>query len=226
MSAFKRRIVQAMKLRLRRDCGLSQAFCHSLHLLEHAMNNPYAIDIDASALSHIVDVLYSKMLEDYRINRYFYSRPKQEQVDALTQLLIALLLNGGREAETISHLADAAFTAAFARGNAKPSLVNNRDFAFLGTLMNGNIVGDDADQGPQLTLLCPAHSHLLRLQPIEENYDVMLALLQETLAESGIAADTAQRIMAFAESGRAGIMGRGTPIFEQDDLSAKFRTHG
>lgn len=180
--------------------------------------------IDKDLISQIVDVFYSSMLDDYRINRYFYSRPIADQTTPLKQLLYALLDDKPVEPKKISELADLYFTAAFARGNAKPSLVNNRDFAFLGTLMNGNIVGDD--ETPQLTLLCPAHSHFLRLQPIEENYDVVLEILENTLVNLNLPRDIASEIMSFAESGRESILGRGNAIDVNSDLSTTFRTHG
>ncbi len=188
------------------------------------MSNRPNITIDEQQLSQIVDIFFAKMLDDYRINRYFYARPFVEQTAPLKQLLNALLGAESVEPQTLSALADGVFTAAFARGNAKPSLVNNRDFAFLGTLMNGNIVGDD--ETPQLTLLCPAHSHFLRLQPLDENYDVVLELLQNTLDQLAVPKETAQQIMVFAESGRDGVMGRGKAIYENEDKSSRVHTHG
>jgi truncated hemoglobin YjbI len=188
------------------------------------MNGYLTTRIDKDLISQVVDVFYSSMLDDYRINRYFYSRPIDEQTAPLKQLLYTLLDDKPVEPEKLSELTDRYFTAAFARGNAKPSLVNNRDFAFLGTLMNGNIVGDD--ETPQLTLLCPAHSHFLRLQPIEENYDVVLEILKNTLRQLSVPQDIASNIMSFAESGREGVLGRGEAIYDHDDLSTTFRTHG
>jgi truncated hemoglobin YjbI len=181
--------------------------------------------INDQLLSEIVDVWYEKMRDDYRINRYFYDRPLPEQAAALKGLLYALAGSEATEPERISELADAAFTAAFARGNAKPSLVNNRDFAFLGTLINGDILGDD-DGTPNLTLLCPAHSHFLRLQPIDEVYDIALSLLRDALDELNVAEDSATVLMNFVASGKSGVMGRGKPIYDSDDQFMRFRTHG
>lgn len=188
------------------------------------MANAFASKIDQPTIAQIVDVFYANMLDDYHINRYFYSRPIEEQTAPLKELLYALFSDTPTEAEKLSDLADQCFTAAFARGNAKPSLVNNRDFAFLETLVSGNIVGDD--EKPRLTLLCPAHSHLLRLQPINDNYDTVLEILQNSLNQLNIAQDIAAEIMRFAESGRNGILGYGKAIFDDGDMSTVFRTHG
>lgn len=188
------------------------------------MSNNLAAKIDKNLISQVVDVFYTNLLDDYRINRYFYSRPIAEQTAPLKELLYALLGYEPAGPEKLSDLADRYFAAAFARGNAKPSLVNNRDFAFLGTLMNGNIVGDD--ETPRLTLLCPAHSHFLRLQPIEESYDVVLEILASALRQLNVPQETADELLSFAASGRDGVLGRGQTIYDHDDVSTAFRTHG
>ncbi|MEY4717663.1 MAG: hypothetical protein RL563_281 [Pseudomonadota bacterium] len=181
--------------------------------------------IDQSLISKIIDVFYPSLLDDYRINRYFYSRPLEEQSKPLKALMNALLGGQPIEASKLSELADDFFTAAFARGNAKPSMVNNRDFAFLTTLMNGNIVGDD-DGTPQLTLLCPGHSHLLRLQPIDDNINVVIEHLKSALKQLSVSEELTAELLAFAESGRKGLLGQGSTIFEDGEMSTQFRTHG
>ena len=188
------------------------------------MNATVKPKIDKTLVSRIVDDFYASLLDDYRINRYFYTRPLQEQTEPLKQLVYALLAEEAVEPQRLAELADAFFTAAFARGNAKPSLVNNRDFAFLEMFVTGDIVG--SDEKPRLTLLCPGHSHLLRLQPIDDNYNVVLELLQNSLVKLGVDQDTAAQIMAFAASGRDGVFGRGRAIYEDGDRSNIFRTHG
>jgi truncated hemoglobin YjbI len=188
------------------------------------MNNKLLPKIDENLVSKIVDIFYASMLDDYRINRYFYSRPIQEQAKPLKQLVNALLGTEPVEPKKLSELADDYFAAAFARGNAKPSLVNNRDFAFLEMFVTGDLVG--SDEKPHLTLLCPGHSHFLRLQPIDDNYDVVLELLQNSLNQLQVPHETADQIMAFAASGRDGILGRGQAIYDDGDIATDFRTHG
>lgn len=188
------------------------------------MNSKPRPKVDKTLVSAIVDVLYPSMLDDYRINRYFYPRPLNEQAKSLKQLMYALLSEEHVEAKKLSELADNCFTAAFARGNAKPSLVNNRDFAFLEMFVTGDIVG--SDEKPRLTMLCPGHYHLLRLQPIDDNFDVVLELLQNSLKQVGVAEEIAAEIMAFVASGRDGIFGRGQAIYDDGGQSNEFRTHG
>lgn len=189
------------------------------------MSSELKFNLNDQLLAQVVDVWYAKMRDDFRINRYFYDRPLVVQTEPLKHLLSALLANESVDPQKLSEVADNAFAAAFARGNAKPSLVNNRDFAFLGALMNGNIVGDD-DGTPKLTLLCPAHSHFLRLNPIDDVYDVALELLQASLDQLNVATETAMQLTHFVALGKERVMGRGEPIFDNDERSSRFTTHG
>lgn len=188
------------------------------------MNNKPTTKIENTLVSKIVDVFYASMLDDYRINRYFYSRPIKEQSEPLKKLLYALLGDEAVAPQKLSELADDFFAAAFARGNAKPSLVNNRDFAFLEMFVTGDLVG--SDEKPRLTLLCPGHSHLLRLQPIDDNYDAILEILQSSMKQLDVPQDVAAQILAFAAAGRDGVLGRGEAIYDDGDNSIEYRSHG
>jgi len=179
---------------------------------------------DENLISAIIDIFYQNLLDDYRVNRYFYSRPIAEQTKPLKLLIKALLNTNGFSPKQISELADNFFTAAFARGNAKPSMVNNRDFAFLEMFVTGDIVG--GEQKPSLILLCPAHSHLIRLQPNDDNYDALIENLANALQQLNVADKLATQILAFAETGRENILGRGKEIYNEEGVSTHFRAHG
>lgn len=179
---------------------------------------------DESLISNIIDIFYQNLLDDYRINRYFYTRPITEQIKPLKLLINSLINSNGIHPKTISELADSFFTAAFGRDNARPSLVNNRDFAFLEMFVTGDLIG--SEQKSDLVLLCPAHSHLLRLQPDDDNYDVVIENLANALKQLEIADELAAHILAFAETGRANILGRGKAIYNEGGISTQFRTHG
>jgi len=155
---------------------------------------------NASLLKQIVDTLYDKMLADYRINRFFFTRPAADQSAALQRFLVAVLDSKSTADESLS-LLDDYFTVAFARTNAKPALVTGRDFGFLLEIIGGR------DIRP-ITLVCEAHSHLMKLLPEDFHYDVVMAHLADTLHELAIADDQSSRILAFAESGRDGLLGR------------------
>lgn len=179
---------------------------------------------DENLISAIIDIFYQNLLDDYRVNRYFYSRPIAEQTKPLKLLIKALLNTNEFSPKQISELADNFFTAAFARGNAKPSMVNNRDFAFLEMFVTGDLVG--GEQKPNLILLCPAHSHLIRLQPNDDNYDAVIENLANALQQLKVADKLATQILAFAESGRENILGRGKEIYNEEGVSTHFRAHG
>lgn len=180
--------------------------------------------VDNQLISAIVDIVYTNLLDDFRINRYFYSRPLAVQASALKELLMAVLDKTGFNAKHVSELSDAFFTAAFARGNAKPSMVNNRDFAFLEMFVTGDIIGGETVS--RLILLSPAHSHLIRLQPNDDNYDVVLEHLATALKQLKVADTIAEQILSFAESGRDGVLGRGKEIYNEDNVSSHYRAHG
>lgn len=179
---------------------------------------------DENLISSVVDVFYHNLLNDYRINRYFYSRPIEEQTKPL-KLLINALVNRNRFTDKqVWELVNDFFTAAFARGNAKPSLVNNRDFAFLEAFVTGDIV--NAGKPSELVLLCPAHSHLIRLQPNDDNYDAVIDNLANALRHLNVADHLTAQILSFAESGRENVLGRGKAIYNEDDMETHFRAHG
>ena len=179
---------------------------------------------DENLISNIVDVFYQDLLDDYRINRYFYSRPIEEQTKPLKLLINALNNRSEYTDKEVWEFADDFFTAAFARGNAKPSLVNNRDFAFLEAFVTGDIV--NTGKPSELVLLCPAHSHLIRLQPTDDNYDVVIENLTNALQQLNIPDNLASQILAFAERGRDSVLGRGEAIYNEDDMDTHYRSHG
>ena len=191
-------------------------------VMPHSKSNPP--NLDENLISNIIDVFYPNLLDDYRINRYFYTRPIGEQTKSLKSLINALLNTNGVTLKQVSELADKFFTAAFARGNAKPSLVNNRDFAFLEMFVTGDLVG--GEHAPDLVLLCPAHSHLIRLQPNDDNYDAVIDNLANALKQLKVADNLASQILAYAESGRDNILGRGKAIYNEEGVSTNFRAHG
>ncbi len=55
---------------------------------------------------------------------------------------------------------------------------------------------------------------------------INLELLQNTLDQLAVPKETAQQIMVFAASGRDGVMGRGKAIYDNEDKSSRFHTHG
>ena len=180
--------------------------------------------VDENSISSIIDLFYQDLLDDYRVNRYFYTRPIGEQTNPLKSLINALINRDRFTDKEVWELANDFFTAAFARGNAKPSLVNNRDFAFLEAFVTGDIV--NVGKPSKLILLCPGHSHLLRLEPNDDNYDVVIEDLADALRQLNIADELASNILEFAKAGRDSVLGRGEAIYNEDDMETHFRRHG
>jgi truncated hemoglobin YjbI len=156
---------------------------------------------DTQLISKIVDVFYPKMLDDYRVNRFFRGRPPEEQTQPLKFFLNAALSGAKQPNYQLRHLLNDYFTAAFARTNEKPSLVNGQDFGFLLEAIGGREIRP-------ITLVCECHSFLMKMLPDDFHYDVVMEHLAETLKELHITGEQAALLMAIGESGRDGLMGR------------------
>lgn len=160
---------------------------------------------DETLISKLVDVFYAKMLDDYRINRFFFTRPASEQAAALKAYLKVFFNSFNNADETVLGALDDYFTTAFARTNTKPSLVTGNDFAFLLDIIGGQEIRT-------ITLLCPAHSFLIKLGPDDFHYDILMEHLATTLRQINIADDLAYQILALAEKGRDGLLARGAEV--------------
>ncbi len=155
--------------------------------------------MDTAIVGQIIDRLFEKMADDFRINRFFNAEPVKDKTRPL-KTLVTLLLNGAKACEQHDAL-NQCFTAAFAKHNAKPSLVTGNDFAFLLDVIGGQEIRT-------ITPLCECHSFLLKLNPDDSHYDVLMEHLQASLKELNIGQPLSQQLLAFAESGREGCLGR------------------
>lgn len=158
--------------------------------------------LDQTLLEQIIDKCFEKMQDDYRVNRFFNSNPLTEQTKPL-KALVKKVLNGARVHEHLN-LLDEFFRAAFARSNAKPSLVTGNDFAFLLDVIGGQDI-------QVITPLCLCHSFLLKLGPDDDHYNILLEQLGAALDELKVGAQLQQQLLDFAESGREGALGRLPP---------------
>ncbi|MCQ8129353.1 hypothetical protein [Methylomonas rivi] len=168
-----------------------------------ATQPPFSIpDIDLSLLDRIVDKCFEKMRDDYRVNRFFNGNPPTEQTKPL-KALVRKVLSGAKVSEHLDVLDDF-FTAAFARSNAKPSLVTGNDFAFLLDVIGGQDI-------QVITPLCMCHSFLLKLGPDDDHYDILLEHLSAAMDELKIGKAMSEQLLDIAASGREGALGRLPP---------------
>lgn len=150
---------------------------------------------DAGLIGAIADRVCEKMLDDYRINRFFNNRPVSEHATALKAYLNVALSSDA----DASKLLDAYFAAAFGRDNAKPRWPAGQDFAPL-----PDIVGAIRAN----RLLCPAHGFLMKLHPDDSHYDVAMAHLAAVLTELAVSEAGAYRLIMLAETARGAVLGR------------------
>jgi truncated hemoglobin YjbI len=167
----------------------------------------YVGSVDRATIAAIVDLWYEIMLDDYRVNRFFYTRPIAEQSAPLKIFLTAALGTDKHSPTELAALLSDYFMTAFARGNAHPSLVTGNDFAFLLDVIGGREIRT-------VTLLCEAHSHLFKLGPDDENYDVVLEILADTLKKLNLTEPQATKIMAMAEAARDAVLARGSVVLQ------------
>lgn len=156
---------------------------------------------DDNWVGRIVDVFYAKMLDDYRINRFFFTRPASEQAAALKTYLKAYFGGFNSKDEKVLAALDHYFTVAFARSNVKPNPVGSNDLAHVPDIAGGQ-------DNKTASLMCPAHNFLIKLGPDDFHYDIVLEHLNATLQQLNVADDLAYQMLALAEKGRNALLGR------------------
>lgn len=155
-----------------------------------------------SLIDNIIETCYSKMLDDYRINRFFNSNPVKTQTSALKSYVDMVINQKPLNDEQTLDLLNEYFQNSFARNNHKPSLVTGNDFGFLLDLVGGQEVRT-------ITLLCENHSFLIKLLPDDSHYDAFVENLNETLKELQVDTELKNRLIKLAEQARDGILARG-----------------
>ena len=122
-----------------------------------------------SLIDNVIETCFSKMLDDFRINRFFNSNPIKQQTAALKSYVDIVINQKPLNDDQTLELLNEFFQEAFARNNHKPSLVTGNDFGFLLDLVGGQEIRP-------ITLLCENHSFLIKLLPDDSHYDAFLDL--------------------------------------------------
>jgi hypothetical protein len=158
--------------------------------------------INAELISGIVEVFYQKMLDDYRVNRFFTTRTTlQQQAEALKRILNYKLSANQHDSEQWKGLLGDYFMTAFARVEGTHSLVTGNDFMFLLDVIGGQEIRP-------INLLCDAHSHLMKLMPDDDNYDVVMEHVAASLQQLNVNGDLNRQLLAMAEGARPGVLAR------------------
>ncbi|WP_427501173.1 hypothetical protein ACQE3E_01410 [Methylomonas sp. MED-D] len=152
---------------------------------------------DAVLVGAIVDRVCEKMLDDYRINRFFNNRPVAEHAKALKAYL-NVALSSDLDA---SKLLDAYFAVAFGRDSSKPRTSAGHNFVPLPDVVR-------AEEARANNLLCPAHRCLMKFHPDDAHYDVAMAHLAAVLGELKVSEAGTYRLTMLAESVRDAVLGR------------------
>ena len=83
-----------------------------------------------SLIDNVIETCFSKMLDDFRINRFFNSNPIKQQTAALKSYVDIVINQKPLNDDQTLELLNEFFQEAFARNNHKPSLVTGNDFGF------------------------------------------------------------------------------------------------
>ena len=151
-----------------------------------------------AVVNNIIDVFYGRMLDDYRVNRFFNSSDEHEQTAALKAFIHAALGGSNNSADEIKDLLDDFFLHAFAR-NKRKSFVAGSDWGFFDMVIE--------QDKPSTLLLCNSHAHLLRFMPDDSNYDAVEENLSATLKQLNINKTVGDEILKLAESVRKAVLG-------------------
>lgn len=147
-----------------------------------------------NAVNAIVESVYEKILDDYRVSRFFNDTEIDKQVETLKKLVVAIF----NQAELKPFLTDF-FMVAFARFKDKERFPDSALAYF------GYIIGQD---NPSTKWLCDSHSHLLQFMPEDTHYDVVMEHLTSSLQALNLDSATVADVLAFAESGRNRVLGK------------------
>lgn len=150
-------------------------------------------------IDKLIDIFYLKMLDDYRVNRFFNPQDQDQQQAALKTLIIATCSAAIYDDNDIKNLLDNFFMLNFSRSKRK-SFVTGSDFSFFGSLIE--------QDHPETHLLCDAHAALLKFMPEDFHYDAVIEHLQTSLQTLDIDKNLIKETLEIAENLRNCVLGR------------------
>lgn len=160
--------------------------------------NLYQLLGGENSVNALTENFYEKLLDDYRVRRFFNDSGKKEQI-ATFKAVINAALEGNLNNTDFIKLVSNFFMAAFARFKDK-ELLPESGFAYFGMIIGQN--------NPSTKYLCDSHSHLLKFMPDDSHYDAVIENLTATLQESNVDNSLATDLVALAERARNHVLGR------------------
>lgn len=154
--------------------------------------------LGAENVNAIVENFYEKLLDDYRVRRFFNDSGKKEQLATFKAVVNAALTGNTTDAAFIRLVSDF-FMAAFARFKDK-ELLPESGFAYFGMIIGQN--------NPSTKYLCDSHSHLLKFMPDDLHYDAVIENLTATLQELNVENSLSAELVALAERARNSVLGK------------------
>lgn len=154
---------------------------------------------DDKKLDKLIEVFYQKIIDDYRVTRFFCDDGRKAQLDSLKLLIRFIIQNNPTSGDEFKALLTRFFMSAFARFKDK-ELYPESSLAFFGYIIS--------QDNPSSKLLCDSHSHLLKFMPQDSHYDVVIEHLTNSLQEFEIDENLITDIVLLVESGRDSLLGK------------------
>lgn len=151
-----------------------------------------------NVVNSLVEDVYDRMLNDYRVSRFFNDTEKDKQIEAL-EAVVAVIFGEPSNGNDFKSLVSQFFMTAFARFKDK-ELLPETGFAYF-----GYIIGQD---NPSSKYLCDSHSHLLKFMPEDLHYDTLIEHLTTSLARANLDNALVTEVLALVESGRNSVLGK------------------
>ena len=154
---------------------------------------------DNEKFDKLIENFYQKIIDDYRVTRFFCDDGRKEQLDALKALTKFITQNNLTSGDEFKTLLTRFFMSAFARFKDK-ELYPESSLAFFGYIIS--------QDNPSSKLLCDSHSHLLKFMPQDSHYDATIEHLASSLQELDIDENLVAEILSLAECGRNSLLGK------------------
>lgn len=146
----------------------------------------------------LVENVYDKIRDDYRVSRFFNDTDQKNQIQTLN-VVVSTALNGNFNTNEFIKSVSDFFMSAFAKFKDKERLPESGLAGF------GMIIGQNH---PSTKWLCDSHSHLLHMIPGDSHYDAVIEHLTTSLQALNLNDEIVAEVLELAERGRDSVLGK------------------
>ncbi|MSR17408.1 MAG: hypothetical protein EXR89_06410 [Methylococcaceae bacterium] len=151
-----------------------------------------------NVVNALVENVYNKIRDDYRVSRFFNDKDQKNQIQTLN-VVVSTALNGNFNTNEFIKSVSDFFMSAFAKFKDKERLPES-GFAYFGIIIGQN--------HPSAKWLCESHSHLLQMMPGDSHYDAVIEHLTTSLQALKLNGAIIAEVLELAERGRNSVLGK------------------